>query len=134
MRAHSSHRAVSPRLARVVGPSKSSGGADSPHWTDRGHFKIIGASAPRRSRPMAVGSSGCPLFQKPPEDKDRIMTDSMPVMAWRCRPDGLVEFFNRLGSTACPCTRRLDGDGRSPFTPIYQPSYSKELCLRLVVS
>jgi hypothetical protein len=43
-------------------PSKSSGGADSPRWTDRGHFKIIGASAPWRSRPMAVGSSACPLF------------------------------------------------------------------------
>jgi PAS domain-containing protein len=32
---------------------------------------------------------------KPPEDNERIMIDSMPVMAWRCRPDGFVEFFNR---------------------------------------
>jgi formate hydrogenlyase transcriptional activator len=32
---------------------------------------------------------------KPLEDSDRFMIDSMPVMAWRCRPDGLVEFFNR---------------------------------------
>jgi hypothetical protein len=85
---------------------------------------------------MAVGSSGCPLFQKPPEDNGRIMIDSMPVMAWRCRPDGFFEFFTGDCSNipACPWTRRLDGDGRSPFTPIYQPSYSKELCLRLVVS
>ena len=32
---------------------------------------------------------------KPSEDSDRVMIDSMPVMAWRCRPDGFVEFFNR---------------------------------------
>jgi formate hydrogenlyase transcriptional activator len=32
---------------------------------------------------------------KPPEDNERIMIDSMPVMVWRCRPDGSVEFFNR---------------------------------------
>src|ERR1700691_2881017 len=32
---------------------------------------------------------------KPPEDNERIMIDSMPVTAWRCRPDGFVEFFNR---------------------------------------
>jgi PAS domain S-box-containing protein len=32
---------------------------------------------------------------KPPEDNERIMIDSMPGMAWRCRPDGLVEFVNR---------------------------------------
>jgi PAS domain S-box-containing protein len=32
---------------------------------------------------------------KPSEDSDRVMIDSMPVTAWRCRPDGFVEFFNR---------------------------------------
>jgi formate hydrogenlyase transcriptional activator len=32
---------------------------------------------------------------KPPEDNERIMIDSLPVMVWRCRPDGSVEFFNR---------------------------------------
>ena len=31
----------------------------------------------------------------PSEDNERIMIDSMPSMAWRCRPDGFVEFFNR---------------------------------------
>jgi PAS domain-containing protein len=32
---------------------------------------------------------------KPPEDKEGTMIDSLPVMAWRCRPDGFVEFFYR---------------------------------------
>jgi PAS domain-containing protein len=32
---------------------------------------------------------------QPSEDSDRVMINSMPVMAWRCRPDGFVEFFNR---------------------------------------
>jgi PAS domain-containing protein len=32
---------------------------------------------------------------KPPEDSEQIMIDSIPVMAWRCRPDGFVEFFSR---------------------------------------
>jgi len=93
--------------------SKSSGGADSPRWSDRGRFKIIEASAPRRSRRMAAGSSACPLFQKPPADNERIMIDSMPIMAWRCWPDGFIEFLIGDGSNtlACPWTRRLDGDG-----------------------
>jgi PAS domain S-box-containing protein len=29
------------------------------------------------------------------ENGDRAMIDSMPIMAWRCRPDGFLEFFNR---------------------------------------
>jgi PAS domain S-box-containing protein len=29
------------------------------------------------------------------ENGDRAMIDSMPMMAWRCRPDGFVEFVNR---------------------------------------
>ena len=29
------------------------------------------------------------------EDSDQVMIDSMPTMAWRCRPDGFVEFVNR---------------------------------------
>jgi len=32
---------------------------------------------------------------KPQGDNERIMIDSMPVMPWRCRADGFVEFFNR---------------------------------------
>jgi formate hydrogenlyase transcriptional activator len=32
---------------------------------------------------------------KPPEDNERSVIDTMPVMVWRCRPDGSVEFFNR---------------------------------------
>src|SRR5215469_2903793 len=29
------------------------------------------------------------------EDSDQVMIDSVPTMAWRCRPDGFVEFVNR---------------------------------------
>jgi PAS domain S-box-containing protein len=29
------------------------------------------------------------------EDSDQVMIDSIPTMAWRCRPDGFVEFVNR---------------------------------------
>jgi PAS domain-containing protein len=38
------------------------------------------------------------------------MIDSMPVMAWRCRPDGFVEFFNRrcLEYIGLSQTSRLD--------------------------
>ena len=43
---------------------------------------------------MAVGLSACPLFQKPPEDNERIMIDSMPVIAWRCRADGSIGFLS----------------------------------------
>ena len=32
---------------------------------------------------------------KPSEDSDQVMTDSLPIMAWRCRSDGFVEFFSR---------------------------------------
>jgi PAS domain S-box-containing protein len=41
------------------------------------------------------------------EDSERIMIDSMPVMAWRCRPDGFVEFLNRqwLEYTGLPSER-----------------------------
>lgn len=45
-------------------PSKSSGGADPPHWTEQGHFKILGASAPKTRRPLAEGSSACRFFQE----------------------------------------------------------------------
>jgi MFS family permease len=31
----------------------------------------------------------------PPKDKEGTMIDSLPVMAWRCRPDGFVGFFYR---------------------------------------
>jgi PAS domain-containing protein len=39
------------------------------------------------------------------EDSDQVMIDSMPTMAWRCRPDGFVEFLNQ---------RWLDYTGLSP--------------------
>jgi hypothetical protein len=55
----------------------------------------------RGERAKEESAHGCgfislPSFSamKPPEDSERIMIDSLPVMAWRCRPDGFVEFFN----------------------------------------
>ncbi len=50
---------------------------------------------------------------KPPEDNERIMIDSMPAMAWRCRPDGFVEFVNRrwLEYTGLSLEQALGGQG-----------------------
>jgi PAS domain-containing protein len=45
---------------------------------------------------MAEGSSRASLsVMKPPEDDERIMIDSIPIMVWRCRRDGFVGFFYR---------------------------------------
>jgi len=33
------------------------------------------------------------------------MIDSMPVMAWRCRPDGFVEFLTGDASNTSACLR-----------------------------
>jgi hypothetical protein len=45
---------------------------------------------------MAGGLSACPIFSnETAEVNERIMIDSMPAMAWRCRPHAFVEFFCR---------------------------------------
>src|SRR5271155_3153162 len=74
-------------------PSKSSGDADSPRWTDRGLQDNRSKRAKEESA-HGCGFIGVSSFSEAPEDNERIMIDSMPVMAWRCRVDGFVEFFN----------------------------------------
>jgi PAS domain-containing protein len=56
----------------------------------------------RGKRAKGESAHGCGFISmssfsamKPPEDKEGTMIDSLPVMAWRCRPDGFVEFFYR---------------------------------------
>ena len=65
-------------------------------------------------------SMSCLSAMKPPEDNERIMIDSKPVMAWRCRPDGFVEFFNRLWLeyTGLSFDQALGWDAQPPFTPM----------------
>jgi hypothetical protein len=71
--------------------SKSSGGADSP--LDRpGPLQDN-----RGKRAKDESAHGCGFISgssfsamKPPEDNERIMIDSMPVMAWRCPTDSLI--------------------------------------------
>jgi hypothetical protein len=57
----------------------------------------------------ASGRSRTPTFPKPPENNERIMINSMPVMACRCRPHGFVEFFDRrwLGHTGLTLDQAL---------------------------
>jgi hypothetical protein len=77
-----------------VEDSRYAFGADSPRWTDQGHFKIIGASAPRRSQHMAVSSSACLLFSNGTSERSRTNQNRLhPVMVWRWRVDGSIGFF-----------------------------------------
>jgi formate hydrogenlyase transcriptional activator len=79
-----------------------------PHWTEWGHIKILGQASHRGVDPNPDECALCPAV-RPSEDSDRVMIDSMPVMAWRCRPDGFVEFFNRrwLEYTGCSLDKEL---------------------------
>jgi hypothetical protein len=69
---------------------------------------------------MAVDLSACPLFQKPREGNERIIIDSMPVIARRCRVDGSIGFFRErwLEWTGLYLDQPFGLDERSTFTPM----------------
>jgi hypothetical protein len=66
---------------------------------------------------MTVVHHDVPFFQEPPEENERLMIDSIPVMGWSCRQTDSVNLLRGDGSNtlACPWVKRLDRGGRSPF-------------------
>ena len=82
-------------------PSRSSGGADSPRWTDRGHFKIIGASATgEASRVSTFALGSLPHLMEDADVLSYTVSDKNALCQMRCRGNSRQEVLRRVRKPA----------------------------------